>query len=705
MRLRSSSDADARHFHANIRFFNGHFSFTSLYCHLDRMTTNMRNSVVYTFHAHGQIYHNIRSFGKEEGTELRHLELYFHDDDLSLEYRYRKCREECLQKDKEVIERLVSILRGNPYSKNLRPMGQIEHLEDYQIALNLDQQLDQRTYNVPTTSEVAAVWIEGSERPGQFDHSVLLQGKDRSIHGIISYQGCYDALSYPLFFPRGELEWHNNIPKVGVTMDQVKATVAIRAARAEGEGGDDLGNQFAVDTYIKIESSHLDYIRTHQDDLRADLYQGLVDSLHAGKGQGDAVGKRTVLCTSFIGGPLDEASRYGKLDIFLTMTCNPSWDEIKNKLYPDQTTQDHPDLVTRVFRAKLEELKTRLMENDILGKVKAYVYVVEFQRRGLRHAHWLLIMKRKYKLMCPEQHDLLVSTELPDKNKYSEMYKMVTKHMMHGLNPNCPCTKGRSSCNNRYPHPFCETTSQGKDSYPIYKRSDNGRKEWIQGHVLDSQWVVPYNTYLLRTFNCHINVEACGSIKYVKYLFKYIYNGYDRASVAMREGDKLDDKGNVDEIKQYRDARWLQLHIPDMHMRCRKRKKDGQVGRVVSAHPGHLRTVDGVIQPTFREATERRGLIEEDNMLDDCLTEAAEFQMPSSLRQLFATIWYSIFEEASIEQNIDEVALSKSLNKEQRVAYDEIMFFIGTNQGGMFFVDGLGGTGKILLYRALLANV
>lgn len=51
------------------------------------------------------------------------------------------------------------------------------------------------------------------------------------------------------------------------------------------------------------------------------------------------------------------------------------------------------------------------------------------------------------------------------------------------------------------------------------------------------------------------------------------------------------------------------------------------------------------------------------------------------------------------------MALSKSLNKEQRVAYDEIMFFIGTNQGGMFFVDGLGGTGKILLYRALLANV
>ena len=49
--------------------------------------------------------------------------------------------------------------------------------------------------------------------------------------------------------------------------------------------------------------------------------------------------------------------RYGKPDIFLTMTCNPNWDEIKNELFPGQTAQDHPDLVARVFWVKLEELK------------------------------------------------------------------------------------------------------------------------------------------------------------------------------------------------------------------------------------------------------------------------------------------------------------------------------------------------------------
>jgi ATP-dependent DNA helicase PIF1 len=84
-----------------------------------------------------------------------------------------------------------------------------------------------------------------------------------------------------------------------------------------------------------------------------------------------------------------------------------------------------------------------------------------------------------------------------------------------------------------------------------------------------------------------------------------------------------------------------------------------QVDRVILAHPAegeryflhvllnnvlgatsyeHLRTVNGVLLSSFREAVERRGLIEEDNTLDECLTETTLFQMPSSLRRLFASI-------------------------------------------------------------------
>jgi hypothetical protein len=45
----------------------------------------------------------------------------------------------------------------------------------------------------------------------------------------------------------------------------------------------------------------------------------------------------------------------------------------------------------------------------------------------------------------------------------------------------------------------------------------------------------------------------------------------------------------------------------------------------------HLKTVDGVLLPSFREAAKRRGRIKENNTLDECLPEATFFQMSSSL--------------------------------------------------------------------------
>jgi hypothetical protein len=52
MRLWTSSDPDAKHFRDNIRYFNGHFSFTTLGVSLDKAFANM-SSGVYTFRAHG----------------------------------------------------------------------------------------------------------------------------------------------------------------------------------------------------------------------------------------------------------------------------------------------------------------------------------------------------------------------------------------------------------------------------------------------------------------------------------------------------------------------------------------------------------------------------------------------------------------------------------------------------------------------------
>ncbi|KAL6901889.1 hypothetical protein ACP4OV_004765 [Aristida adscensionis] len=91
----------------------------------------------------------------------------------------------------------------------------------------------------------------------------------------------------------------------------------------------------------------------------------------------------------------------------------------------------------------------------------------------------------------------------------------------------------------------------------------------------------------------------------------------------------------------------------------RRRNWRKQIGRLVAAHPAegeryylrillnhvrgatsfeNLRTVNGVVYSTFREVAEKRGLIEADDYISYCLTEAATFQMPCALRRLFATI-------------------------------------------------------------------
>ena len=128
-----------------------------------------------------------------------------------------------------------------------------------------------------------------------------------------------------------------------------------------------LFQQYVVDMYVKLETQRLDFIRNKQDDIRADLYQGIIDSIEIGQKQGSKIGRRIVLPASFIGGPRDMRKRYmdamtlvqrfGKPDIFLTITCNPNWCEIKEELETYEIAQNRPDLTTRIFHSKLEELK------------------------------------------------------------------------------------------------------------------------------------------------------------------------------------------------------------------------------------------------------------------------------------------------------------------------------------------------------------
>ena len=146
--------------------------------------------------------------------------------------------------------------------------------------------------------------------------------------------------------------------------------------------GGRLFQQFVVDIYIKIETSRLQFCEKNQSKIREDLYQGIVDCVNAGEVQSNRVGQRIVLPASFIGGPRDIRRRFldamtlvqdaGKPDIFLTMTCNPNWPEIARYMREHNlTSTDRPDVLSRLFKMKLDQLIKDVKELKLFGRVQA----------------------------------------------------------------------------------------------------------------------------------------------------------------------------------------------------------------------------------------------------------------------------------------------------------------------------------------------
>jgi ATP-dependent DNA helicase PIF1 len=62
-------------------------------------------------------------------------------------------------------------------------------------------------------------------------------------------------------------------------------------------------------------------------------------------------------------------------------------------------------------------------------------------------------------------------------------------------------------------------------------------------------------------------------------------------------------------------------------------------------------------------------------------------------------------EELSVSFDKEDINMFTSLNKEQRVGFDEILSCVVNKRSQIFFVDGPGATGKTYLYKALLAKV
>ncbi|EPB71689.1 hypothetical protein ANCCEY_09208 [Ancylostoma ceylanicum] len=331
-----------------------------------------------------------------------------------------------------------------------------------------------------------------------------------------------------------------------------------------------LMQQFVLDSWVKIEQNRLKFIKQNQAQLRLDTYRGLQDFMMADDSDSGPPGRRIVLPASYTGSPRDMVAkyqdamsivaRYGKPDLFITVTCNPQWKEIQEALFSGQTASDRPDIVARVFKLKLDALLDDLFRKHILGEVAANIWVVEFQKRRLPHAHILIILKEAWKPRTTADVDEIVCAELPDKETDPILFEIVSKQMMHrpcgALNPSSPCMID-GSCSKKFPKEFADCTSMESDGYPRYRRRDDGRFVMCRGVRLSNTSVVPYNPYLSRKYECHIKVEVCSSITSVKYLYKYVYKGHDRARIRIHQEVDGQHQVILDEVKSHLDTRYV----------------------------------------------------------------------------------------------------------------------------------------------------
>ncbi|KAK1363667.1 Plastocyanin-like domain-containing protein [Heracleum sosnowskyi] len=71
---------------------------------------------------------------------------------------------------------------------------------------------------------------------------------------------------------------------------------------------------------------------------------------------------------------------YGHPDLFITLTCNPKWDEIQEAVRSlgSQDAYVRPDIVVaRVFKMKLDAMMDDFTKKNVLGRVLAVVYTLD----------------------------------------------------------------------------------------------------------------------------------------------------------------------------------------------------------------------------------------------------------------------------------------------------------------------------------------
>lgn len=124
----------------------------------------------------------------------------------------------------------------------------------------------------------------------------------------------------------------------------------------------------------------------------------------------------------------------------------------------------------------------------------AVAYTIEFQKRGLLHAHIIVWFDESNKCQNTDDIDFLISAEIPDKDTDPVGYEAVSKFMVHGpcgeLNTRSPCMKD-NKCTVHFPKEYRNETTIDSNGYPVYRRRNNGRIIMCKDVTIDNRYCSP----------------------------------------------------------------------------------------------------------------------------------------------------------------------------------------------------------------------
>ncbi|CAL9225762.1 unnamed protein product [Arabidopsis halleri] len=628
-----NGDDKSTHYRELVRAYNMIFAFTSLGGKIDHSVNDGKGP--YLFQLSGENYHLIGDLFPKPNDVPAFLQLYIHDTVNEVANRktaYGKTGN-ASKISEDIIKSLKEMLDAhNSHVKAFRTARERFAANGNNTGLKLvlysDRKHDGRTHNLPTSDEVAGL-VPGDFEIGDNTRDIILETTSGKLQRISELHPAYLPLQYPLLFPYREDGFRLGIDIGYVGTDGKKRkNVTMReffAYRIQTRIGESpiipmsgrLFQQFLVDAYTMIETNRLRYIYFNQKNLRCENYERIKASADRGDHCLENKGTRIFIPSSFTGGSrymmqhyLDAMATckyFGYPDIFITITCNPKWPEITRYLEKHALkAEDRPDIMCRVFKMKLDNLVSQLTTENIFGNVSSALYTIEFQKRGLHHAHMVLFLGKDSKIPTGDDIDKFISAEIPDKELEPHLYDVVSDCMIHGPCgvefPSNVCMRN-GKCSKFFPKPSSASTTVNDDGYPLYRRRKDDKFVEKRGFRCDNGYVVPYNKTLLLRYRAHINVEWCNQSRSIKYLFKYIHKGPDYISAAVQ---KEDENGNIvhDEIEKYFSCRYISA--------CEATWR-------ILAFPTHHRTTS-VIKLSFHAPGKQYMIYNPDDPIDEILS-------------------------------------------------------------------------------------